>query len=742
MIEALLTRRRLVFVILSLVVVGMGSVAGLRIRIDNSPEIWLPENDPELVRYQEFQERFGSDAFVGLVSGPLATSEPSTVASLRELAAELESMEGVERVSSPVSETPTPMDDVLWSQGGDRVTILAHIDEDVQANDRGALVTAIETSATEHSELGAFTIVGTDVVTRDLDRGSERSFGGLFPLVAFALALIVLLALGSKRMLTGILLSAVGAAVAAVGTLAAAGASLNLLVVLMPAILVVLTVAAGIHVCARYLEFAENAPQETQDERDALWARAWRATIKPSALTTLTTAVGFASLAVSDVGPVRDLGIYTAIGSLWVLVFVFSLVPTFVSLRPVRVRPRRAGRVSGRYIAWVEGRRKPILAASVALTILAIAGASKVRVESNVMEFFDDTHPLPRAYRDFEADFFGLTPFELWLEGDIRDLASSESLELETLDDLDRWFDAQDRRESAPLEALTQVQELKETAIERGLATGAFSPLDRLELLSDTDRTLAIQEALENPPADLESYIWREGDRAAVRVTLTAPTGSSNAAYDAVVALRAERNRLTLPDDVSLRVSGAAPLLVRGQVLLLDTQIRSFATALILITVIVFLAYRSVRFTLLSLVTNVLPILGTLGVMGWFQIPLNAGTVTVAGIALGLVIDDTIHLIYGYARRDMLPPRDRLIATLSSVGRPVLITSVAVALGFGLFAFASFQPTRYFGLLTALTSGFALAADLVLLPALLARRAPAQVGLSAETQYVLEELLQ
>ena len=108
--------------------------------------------------------------------------------------------------------------------------------------------------------------------------------------------------------------------------------------------------------------------------------------------------------------------------------------------------------------------------------------------------------------------------------------------------------------------------------------------------------------------------------------------------------------------------------------------------------------------------------------MGWFGVPLNAGTVTVAGIALGLIVDDTIHVIHSFAEARDQPPLEAIVSTLHGSGKPILITSVAVALGFGLFGFAAFQPTRYFGLLTALTSLLALFADLVILPALLLRR--------------------
>jgi YHS domain-containing protein len=112
--------------------------------------------------------------------------------------------------------------------------------------------------------------------------------------------------------------------------------------------------------------------------------------------------------------------------------------------------------------------------------------------------------------------------------------------------------------------------------------------------------------------------------------------------------------------------------------------------------------------------------------MGLLAVPLDTATVTVAGIALGLVVDDTIHFLheYGRARGEGQDRGGAVAETLFRVGRPVFVTSLAVAAGFGAFAFSPFRPTLYFGLLIAWTSVAAVVCDLVVLPALLQLRGP------------------
>jgi hypothetical protein len=108
--------------------------------------------------------------------------------------------------------------------------------------------------------------------------------------------------------------------------------------------------------------------------------------------------------------------------------------------------------------------------------------------------------------------------------------------------------------------------------------------------------------------------------------------------------------------------------------------------------------------------------------MGGLGIPLDVGTVTVASIALGLVVDDTIHFLDRYfeiGRKGSADVVDRLRRVFRKTGGPIFYTSLALVLGLGSFTVTSFRPTAYFGLLIALTSLFALLANLVLLPALL-----------------------
>ena len=134
--------------------------------------------------------------------------------------------------------------------------------------------------------------------------------------------------------------------------------------------------------------------------------------------------------------------------------------------------------------------------------------------------------------------------------------------------------------------------------------------------------------------------------------------------------------------DVEAAITGSAALLIQGQVLLLETQVSSFGLALLVVTAVILMAFRSLRLALLSLLPNLLPVLFTLGLMGLAGIPLNTATVTVAGIALGLIVDDTIHFLHHWRTKRQAGEDAGTAAadTLFHVGRPAFITTTGLTL--------------------------------------------------------------
>jgi predicted RND superfamily exporter protein len=151
-------------------------------------------------------------------------------------------------------------------------------------------------------------------------------------------------------------------------------------------------------------------------------------------------------------------------------------------------------------------------------------------------------------------------------------------------------------------------------------------------------------------------------------------------------------------------------------------QVKSLGTTLLCITVILIIAFRSLKIGLLALPPNLLPVATLFGLMGAMGTNLDVGTSIVGCMGIGIAVDDTVHFLSRYLKELKVDGEvtAAIERTTTTTGRPIVFTSVALALGFTLLLSSEFVPVIYLGLYTAVTMVVALIGDLMLLPALLA----------------------
>ena len=145
------------------------------------------------------------------------------------------------------------------------------------------------------------------------------------------------------------------------------------------------------------------------------------------------------------------------------------------------------------------------------------------------------------------------------------------------------------------------------------------------------------------------------------------------------------------------------------------------AQATLVMTLLCWMLFRSIKLTVAAVLPNALPVLVVFGVMGAFGVPLNSGSAMVSTIALGVALNDTVHFVMHYRRRRLAGEGtdEALADTFAELGRPIVLTSVVNCLGFAVFLLCDFRPMVHFGLLASIAMIAALVGDLVLLPNLL-----------------------
>ena len=190
--------------------------------------------------------------------------------------------------------------------------------------------------------------------------------------------------------------------------------------------------------------------------------------------------------------------------------------------------------------------------------------------------------------------------------------------------------------------------------------------------------------------------------------------------------IRAEKTILSylrdhFPDDIESDVTGLSIVGSHSAQALTKGQIRSLGLALVCVFVLLSILFLSLKVGLLAMIPNLFPILINFGIMGWSGIQLTVATSLVASIAIGLAVDDSIHYMFRFNHQFMrdFSRRQANYRAIADVGKPIVLTSVAIGLGFSVLLFSSFVPTSVFGLLMIVTMAAALFGDLFILPVIM-----------------------
>jgi hypothetical protein len=527
-------------------------------------------------------------------------------------------------------------------------------------------------------------------------------------------------------------------------TLVWSGRPLSMVSSMLTAIVTVVGVATVVHVIVRYQE----GRLQKLATREAL-LRAMAIVAAPVFWACATDAVGFGSLLLAHVGPVRDFGLMMAVGSLLVPLCAALLLPGMASAPQPRFlarvdlaeNPQPGGeleRALSGLMNWVHRRPITTLVATVALAAIAIAGTMRVEVESNFTRNFRRGSPVVRSYDFIEANLGGAGVWDVIVPApppDKLDWKYLESVlvledrlrsEVQSGNDAGEGGDASDGRDVDP-PALTKVVSLAD-AVETG------AQIDRNSLYVPLVRNFVVRtvvnEMYDKMPAFTESMYGEDPDepgRYYLRIMLRAREQQASADKQQIIEQVRTICREEFPGDAN---TNTPPAEVTGYFVLLAQLIHSivrdqwitFAAAAAGIGVMLLVAFRSPLLAAIAMVPNVLPILMVLGLVGWVPgMKLNMGAAMIAAVSMGLSVDSSIHYVTALrrARAEGLSTIDALARVQPTVGRAMVLSTLALIVGFSVLCASDFVPTIYFGLLVSLAMLGGLLGNLVVLPLLI-----------------------
>jgi len=537
----------------------------------------------------------------------------------------------------------------------------------------------------------------------------------LIPLAVLVAAGVVFLTMGSAR---GVLLP-LGSCLTSVlwtfGLLAFTGTSINLITIVLGPVLISLGGLYGVHIIARWEEQRELA----LGARDAALATLRDAYV-PVFLSGATTATGFAALITGGIPGIEELGTFASLGTAMLTLIALTGIPAALALLPHRTgraATTRTGAVFGR---WLDDalarlarlcctRATPVLVVWAGITGVGLAALPRIVVDTDYLTFFAEGSEVRRDFAAVKERLIGPVPLYVELLGDAEG-TFREPANLLRVEALQR-----------ELEALPGVAATLSMADPLRLLNRAFERDDPAEERIPDTREEVSDLVFMVPKADMRRFA--NSNHSAANVLVRTGELGSRAVRTLVRRIRAVVARLGLEPDLRVEVTGNAVVLNRSADALARNQLAAISLATATIFVLVYAVFRSLRTSVLVLLPNLTPVILFFGLLGLGIAPLSLPTSMIGCVALGVAVDDTVHVLVAYRRRREAgdSPPEAVLETMRRVGRPVVISSLMLVAGFLTITVSGFATIVQFGYLTALTMMICLAADLVMLSALLVR---------------------
>ena len=475
-----------------------------------------------------------------------------------------------------------------------------------------------------------------------------------------------------------------------------------------PTIIMTLAVADCVHILVSFLHAMRRG-----HTKHAAMIESIRINMQPVFLTTITTIIGFLSMNFSDAPPFRDLGNIVAIGVAAAFIFSVSFLPALMLILPVRVKTEatQGTQLVDRFAEVVIARRNFLFWGMGIIVVALVSFVPRNELNDEFIKYFDETVDFRRATEFTTSNLTGLYTVDYSLgNGEAGGINEPEFLrDVERFAD---WFKAQD--------SVLHVSTL--TNVMRRLNMNMHGDDPEWYRLPD-DRELAAQYLLlyeMSLPYGLDLNNQIDISKSATKLTVFLDSLSSNellAMEDRAQAWLTENT----PHMQSYSASPSVMFAYIGQ-----RNIRSMlvgtSVALVLISIILIFALRSVKIGLISLVPNLAPAAMGFGLWGLLYGQVGLGLSIVAGLTLGIVVDDTVHFLSKYlrARREQgMNSQDAVRYAFHTVGIALLVTTIVLVAGFLVLAQSTFKLNSDMGLLTSITIAFALLADFIFLPPLL-----------------------
>ncbi len=501
------------------------------------------------------------------------------------------------------------------------------------------------------------------------------------------------------------------------GTLSLFGFEITILTGLIPPIIVVIGIPNSVYMLNKYhQEYAKHGNQ----------MRALSTIVRKIGIVTLitnfTTAVGFLVLLSTDITILREFGIVAGINILatfFVSIILIPAVYSYVSPPSSRHLKHLEFKFLNMFLNGLDNlvhkRKALVFITTAVIVVVSVIGLLKIQSNTYLIDDLPEDSPMIMDLRFFEENFSGIMPLEVVVDTG-RKKGVQNIRNLQKIDEFEAFLDSC-KYISQPVSVVSFIKAANQAY---------YNHLPKFyKIPSGRDRAFILRYLSEDSDEEGISQAFVDSLGQKIRISLkVADIGSVK--MDSLINQVIEPRMHEIFDDTKMeaRITGTTPLFIKGNKFLIDNLLTSMVIAFLIIALIMVILFRNFRMIVISLIPNMIPLIITAGIMGYFQIPLKPSTAIIFSIAFGISVDDSIHFLAKY-RQELFAHNFSVPVAVSyslrETGASMIYTSIILFFGFVIFAASEFGGTIALGILTSLTLLFAMLTNLIVLPALLLR---------------------
>lgn len=542
----------------------------------------------------------------------------------------------------------------------------------------------------------------------------------IFELTLFfglSIFLIILFLYIAFKSLWGILIPQVVIVASLVWTVGGMGLfdePINIILTVLPSIMFVVCMSDVIHLVSKYLD-ALRIEKDTFTAIKVAVKEVGLATF----LTSLTTSIGFFSLYFVRVQPIQIFGIILGFGVLIAFVLTFLTLPILFYIFPGPKHVRSSNpkdhfwkNFLEKGFLFVMKKRKPIIVTSILVMVISVFGMLQIETNNFMMDDLKESEQMKQDFNFFDENFGGIRPFELSIRIKDKDKKVWDKAIIQKLDSVETYLEKE--YGVTVKNSLVKIMKTLNRSAHAGAANAYEIPTSNSKIRT-FKRIIKIADKGQFASSIIDSTEQK------TRISGTIPDIGNIAARKKSEKFYDFLKKNNLDNQIEFKITGTGHLLDKNMRYLAVSLVKGLGVSIILVALIIGFVYRSGRILIISVITNVLPLLFIAGYMGFTGVELKTSTSIIFTIAFGIAVDDTIHFL-GKFKFELMKGKGKLYALKRSymtTGKAMILTTLILSSGFLLLVFSSFLGTFYMGLLLCITFVIALIADLTLLPVLL-----------------------